>query len=133
MSELKQASCCCGKLKVHCQGEPIRASVCHCYQCQKRTGNVFGTQARFSVDKVEIEGISKEYVRTGDSGNKINFHFCPDCGSTVYWYLESLPDFIIVTVGAFADKDFQAPVISIYEDRMHGWVNFNHMDIEHIP
>lgn len=132
MSELKKASCSCGKLKVLCQGEPIRTSICHCYQCQRRTGSVFGTQARYAVEKVKIDGVSREYVRVADSGNEIHMHFCPDCGSTVYWFLQGLPEFIIVAAGAFADNTLQSPVMSVYEDRMHSWVNLENMQIEHI-
>jgi hypothetical protein len=31
------------------------------------------------------------------------FHFCPSCGSTVYWEPARKPDMIGVAVGAFAD------------------------------
>jgi hypothetical protein len=34
-------------------------------------------------------------------------------------------------VGAFADPNFPAPVFSVYEDRMHSWVNMPR-DIEHM-
>jgi len=32
-----------------------------------------------------IEGRSTEYRRIAVSGNAIRFHFCPVCGSTVYY------------------------------------------------
>nr|WP_255511653.1 GFA family protein [Mitsuaria sp. TWR114] len=55
-------------------------------------------------------------------GNAARFHFCPDCGSTVFYEPEALPDFIAIPVGAFADPTFPAPTVSVYEDRMHAWV-----------
>lgn len=78
-----------------------------------------------------VEGQSKEYVRTADSGNKIAFHFCPDCGATVYYRLDAAPDVIAVPLGAFADPDFPAPNISVYELRKHAWVNLPG-NIEHV-
>jgi hypothetical protein len=39
--------------------------------------------------------------------------------------------FIAIPVGAFADPDFPAPSFSVYEDRMHGWVQMP-KDIEHM-
>lgn len=96
--------------------------MCHCLACQKRTGSVFGAQARFKTENVTIEGRSTDYLRIGDEGNRVHFHFCPDCGSTVYYLFESAPELTAVTVGAFADPTFPAPVFSVYEDRKHPWV-----------
>ena len=35
------ASCRCGQLKAIVTREPVRVSVCHCLDCQKRTGSAF--------------------------------------------------------------------------------------------
>jgi hypothetical protein len=126
----REAACCCGKLKVSTRGEPIRISMCHCFDCQRRTGSAFGCQARFSKDNVTIAGPSTPYVRTADSGNKITFHFCPDCGSTVYYFLEVAPEVVAVAIGAFADPVFPAPKVSVYEARRHAWVTLPE-DAEH--
>jgi hypothetical protein len=122
MATARQASCSCGQLRVIAEGDPIRVSVCHCLACQRRTGSVFGAQARFPADKVRIEGQSKEYVRISDEGEPRPFHFCPECGSTVYYYLPIMPDAIAIPVGAFADPDFPQPTFSIWESRRHAWV-----------
>jgi hypothetical protein len=91
---------------------------------------LFGAQARFPRDKVRIEGRSTQYVRTADSGNRTTFHFCPDCGATVCFQPEKLPEVIAVPVGAFADPTFPAPTVSIYESRMHAWTGLPE-DVEH--
>ncbi len=52
---------------------------------------------------IAIEGRSSEYRRIADSGNALRFHFCLECGSTVYYLLEQSPEVIAVPVGAFAD------------------------------
>ncbi len=125
----RQATCSCGKLNLTAQGEPVRISVCHCLACQRRTGSPFGVQARFPSDKVDITGHSRPFVRTADSGNQITFHFCPDCGSTVYYQLNDDRDVIAVPVGVFADPEFPPPRVSVYESRRHAWANLPN-DIE---
>lgn len=119
---VRRASCSCGQLVVLAEGEPLRVAICHCLACQQRTGNVFGVQARFPADKVRVEGPSKIYRRVADSGRWMEFHFCPDCGATVYYRLEVAPDAIGVPVGAFADTSFPTPAISIHEAHQHPWV-----------
>jgi hypothetical protein len=128
----RQASCSCGQLRLTTAGEPVRISICHCLECQRRTGSVFGAQARFARAQVTIEGRAAEHVRNGDSGQPITFRFCPACGSTVYWTLSALPELIAVAVGAFADPGFPAPRVSAYERRRHGWAAVPETVVEHL-
>ncbi len=118
------AACSCGALTVACEGEPLRVSVCHCHACQRRTGSAFGLQARYPRERVQTAGVSTAYERTGDSGsgNVITFHFCPTCGSTVYFEMTAMPGMIAIAGGAFADSRFHPPTVSMYEDRRHDWV-----------
>ena len=128
----RRASCSCGQLSATATGDPVRISICHCLDCQRRTGSVFGEQARFPATEVEIEGASSSWTRTADSGNVITFHFCPICGSTVFYRPDQEPDLIAIAVGAFADPMFPRPGVSVYESRRHPWVvvpvNMEHYD-----
>lgn len=116
------AACSCGQLTAQVSGEPVRISICHCLACQRRTGSVFGEQARFPRKKVTISGVATEYVRIGDEGTRIKFHFCSTCGSTVYYELEGAEAFLAIPVGAFAEPSFPPPTVSVYESRKHQWV-----------
>jgi len=125
------ASCSCGQLTAIVNGDPVRVSVCHCLACQRRTGSVFGAQARFLREHVEVKGKSTTYVRVGDSGGSCIFHFCPDCGATVHYAIQGREEHIAIPIGAFADPGFPAPVFSVYEDRKHAWVSLPE-DMEHM-
>ena len=116
------ASCTCGQLHLAVSGEPLRVSVCHCLACQRRTGGVFASQARFDASAVKVSGRSTEFVRVGDAGTRATFHFCPVCGCTVYYRMEAMPGQVAIPVGAFADPGFPAPTFSVYEERRHAWV-----------
>jgi len=115
-------TCACGQLRVTCQADPVKISLCHCLDCQKRTGSTYGIAAFFSRKDVSANGIFRTYRRASDSGFAVNFHFCPNCGSTVFWEPERRPDAIAVAVGAFADPGFPAPSQSVYDERRHAWV-----------
>jgi len=129
---MRTASCSCGQLSATVDGDPIRVGVCHCLACQRRTGSVFGAQARFPAEAVVVTGESRRYVRVGDSGGQATFNFCPLCGSTVYYTLSGSPEHVAIPVGAFADPVFPGPKRSVYEERMHSWVVMP-TDIEHMP
>jgi hypothetical protein len=116
---------------VETEDDPLRVSVCHCFACQQRTGSAFGVQARFARERTSVSGPSTAYVRTGDSGGKSTFHFCPTCGSTVYYELEGIPDAIAIPVGAFADSTFPGPKIAVFEVRRHPWVTIEGLAEHH--
>jgi len=55
--------------------------------------------------------------------NALTFHFCPTCGSTVYWEGEGFPGFVAVAIGTFADPNFPAPTIAVWEESRHPWIS----------
>jgi hypothetical protein len=137
----RTASCNCGQLRVTCTGpDPDRVVMCNCYLCQKQTGSPFSLQARFPNEQVKIEGKSTAWkfpidgakptrYRTcaGSDGitnsvaDVVTSHFCPVCGSTVYYFRKSDPARTGVKVGAFADPTFPPPMGSGFEEYAHPW------------
>jgi hypothetical protein len=105
------------------EGDPFHVSICHCRACQRRTGSAFGMQAGFRADQVRVDGRHTDYARTSDEADRRVhvFHFCPDCGSTVFYTEPDAPDLLVVMVGAFADRDFPPPTESSYGVRRHRW------------
>ena len=116
------AECHCGRLRVTVTGQPNGIYLCHCKACQRRTGTPFHYGARWLKSQVRVRGAHKIYSRKADSGFENRFHFCPYCGSNVFWEGDRAPDFCGVTVGAFADPAFPGPTASIWEESMHRWL-----------
>jgi hypothetical protein len=56
---MKTAHCCCGALRVEISADPDLVGVCHCGECQRRTGSVFGVNAYFKREYVRADGPSK--------------------------------------------------------------------------
>ena len=130
---LRTAACSCGQLTIACEGEPVRISICHCTECQRRTGAPFGAQTRWPRAKAKISGKSSAYVRTADSGHKVTSHFCPACGSTLYWFMDSAPDLVVVALGGFADPAIAPPNHSVWERHRHEWVTrLADLSVEHL-
>ena len=122
------AQCHCGQLRAITTGEPERVYVCHCQACQRRTGAVVSSTTRWLKSQVRFEGESKTFVRKGTSGSDVRFHFCPNCGSSLYWDGDRAPQWCGIAVGCFADPSFPAPTASVWEESMHGWVSLPPVD-----
>src|SRR5262245_47278531 len=119
---MRTARCSCGQLTVECAGGPVLVSLCHCLACQRRTGSTFGIAAFFSRAAVTTRGMENTFTRQSDSGYPVTFHFCPDCGSNVYWEPKRKPETIAVAVGAFADPAFPRPAKTVYLEHQHSWL-----------
>ena len=124
MTATREAACSCGQLRLVATGDPFVVSMCHCLACQRRTGTAFGLQAAFSREQVQTAGRHTEYRRISDEADRKEgvFHFCPDCGATVWITEVGDPDLVVVPVGAFADPTFPAPSESMYPWRQHRWL-----------
>lgn len=117
------AECCCGSLKVEVRAEPVAVAACHCIDCQRRTGSVFGVGAYYPKTDVQVVGETKMFAREATEGRKVRHHFCPTCGTAVYWFAEVLPDIIGIAVGTFGDPTFPVPSFSIWEQSSHKWAS----------
>jgi hypothetical protein len=116
-------SCSCGKVRITALCEPQAVSMCHCLLCQKRTGSTYSVHGYFPSKDVGVEGATKTYSRTGDSGAHIDFRFCPECGSTVCWEVEAIPGATGIPAGIFADPTFPPPSGAIFVPHKHPWVS----------
>ncbi|TIU83618.1 MAG: GFA family protein, partial [Mesorhizobium sp.] len=110
----RRAECSCGQLSATCAGEPVRISVCHCLDCKRRTGSAFSYNVRFAEADVTIDGRALQFTRTGEQGGQITYSFCPDCGTTVHYRIDTQPGLTAIPVGAFADPSFPPPFQSFY-------------------
>lgn len=141
--KIRKASCACGQLTVTTKGpDPERRSLCHCHLCQKQTGSWFSVQARFPKEEVTIIGKSTVWKYPPKDGKTVTgrtcsdaggtFHFCPVCGSTVYYTVDADSTKIGVKVGAFADPTFPAPNIAGFEEYKFPYaMNLQDLQMEH--
>jgi Glutathione-dependent formaldehyde-activating enzyme len=60
------AQCVCGSLRAITTGDPALVYVCHCRECQRRTGSVLHAGASFMKTQVRVEGPSTVFARVGN-------------------------------------------------------------------
>ena len=92
-------------------------------------------QAAFEAEQVEVVGRFSDFSRISDEAdrNEHVFHFCPDCGSQVFYTEPTEPELIVVSVGSFADPTFPPPTESGYDSRRHHWVELPDSIQRHAP
>jgi hypothetical protein len=118
----RRAACSCGQLNLTIEGEPARISLCHCLECQRRTGAVISNQARFRREQITFAGRSTAWTRSAESGNAVTSHFCPTCGSTVYWEGEGFSRLRRRRHRHLRRPYLPAPTIAVWEETRHPWL-----------
>ena len=97
--------------------------MCHCLECQRRTGSAFSVAVFYERGQVTIDsGTALSFERPSASGFPVRFHFCGRCGSNPYWEPARLPELIGVALGAFADPAFPCPEQSVWTRDKHEWL-----------
>ena len=126
MPEVHEGSCACRAIGYRVTGNPMRASVCHCTFCQRRTGSAFAILAVFKEDQVELTGdtLSVFEHRSDESNLSLRLEFCNRCGTTVAVRLERFPGARGIFVGTFDDPNWVKIERHIWTRSAQHWVVF---------
>ena len=115
--------CLCGRVRYTVTGEPAFSGLCHCRNCQRYTGSAFEALIAFPAASVGVRGELKTYDDTGDSGQPVHRHFCPNCGSGVVNEVDVLPGVMIVLAGTLDDPAAFKPAMDVYWSSAQPWVH----------
>lgn len=120
----KTARCACGHTSISVAGAPVAYNVCHCTNCKRRTGSAFGISVYFKRgDVVARSGRTNVYAFHHQApDHEQERHFCPTCGTTLYWYISSLNELIGVAGGCFGELDLGEPPVSVTHAKKLAWV-----------
>jgi hypothetical protein len=119
---LYRGGCSCGSVRFELNGNPAWVLACHCNECKKRTGSAYGISVMVENGAVkEFTSETKTFRRKGDSGNDVSYDFCPNCATTLRWFVEHVPGRQSFAGGAFDDFEALAPIAEIYTDAAAPW------------
>jgi len=120
-----KATCACGLASIEVSGLPSMHGICHCTNCKRRTGSAFGISAYFArTSVVETMGEMKTYAfHNARQGHDQVRHFCVNCGTTLFWFVSTLPQSIGIAGGCFADEVLPEPTYSVTDTQRFPWVS----------
>lgn len=113
--------CSCGALRFTVE-RYLYAQLCHCDACRKRTGSAYGISVVIeNVAILDFRGEARTFKRVADSGNPVEYDFCPGCGSVIRWRVAALQDRQVFAGGAFDDPGAFNIVGEMYTARALPW------------
>jgi hypothetical protein len=109
--------CLCGNVSYQCHSEPKAVFNCHCEDCRRATGSVFGTNLFVPEAKVEISGEVSSYSHISDSGSTMTKRFCPNCGSLLFGSNSAKPNVVSIRAGTVDQLALIKPQINLFMDK----------------
>jgi hypothetical protein len=110
--------CQCGAVRFRVEGEPGRASICHCRMCQKAFAGPFGTLVTVAV--ADLTWTRGEPARF-QSSDAIQRGFCAACGTPLTF--EWSTDKIDLAVFAFDEPSRVEPDVQLAVEGRPAWMD----------
>jgi hypothetical protein len=121
----RTATCACGQASISVNSLPTMHGICHCTNCKRRTGSAFGVSAYFDRSSViDKTGETSIYAfHHAPQKHDQQRHFCARCGTTLFWFVSSLPEKIGIAGGCFVDDGLPEPTYSVTHRKKEPWLH----------
>ncbi|HVW47401.1 MAG TPA: GFA family protein [Solirubrobacterales bacterium] len=102
-------------------GPFLRASCCHCHNCQKRTGSAFSVQGRVARSDFELLA-GAELLRTFAPGPELRPKvFCSRCGSSLFSGDPLVDEEVSIRFGSLDGDPGIAPEVHVFAESAPVW------------
>ena len=116
---MPRGQCHCGAVRFEIPPEAKHQAICHCSDCRRHAGAPLVSWALVPRETMSIEGKTREYA-SSEHGRR---HFCPECGTSLFYTNEAIfPGLIDVQTGTLDDPDVLAPTVQVQAAERVAWV-----------
>ena len=111
--------CHCGAIRYEVEGEPAHSALCHCSDCRRHAGAPMVAWGLVKKEDLKVEGETREYA-SSENGRR---HFCPNCGTGLFYTSEAVfPGQIDVQIATLDDPDSIVPQAQVQVAERIRWV-----------
>ncbi|SFE91305.1 GFA family protein [Roseivivax sediminis] len=122
MSKVYTGQCACGAVRIQAAGEPVAELHCQCRHCQLRSGTGHSSFTVFAgPEVVRIEGDTRSWSVTADSGNEKHQVFCPECGTPTHVTFPDSPGVTAISAALLDIASQFAPKFATYANSALPW------------
>jgi hypothetical protein len=118
-----EGGCQCRSIRYRITGEPLTVYVCHCTDCQRRTGSAFGMSMLLQKNQFEVlAGTPKTYSFIEPGGRQRSGAYCERCVIRLWGESARTPDIMYVRPGSLDDTSGLEPAGHIWTRSKQPWV-----------
>lgn len=113
--------CICGQLRYRVNDTPLAVLMCHCRNCQQRTGSAFSLSMLTFRKDFATSGETLWRDLPGGSGALHRQHICPQCFTRTHTEMLAHPDIINVRPGTLDNPAVATPIAQVWTSLAHPW------------
>ena len=112
--------CHCGAIRYQVEGDAIVHALCHCTDCRRHAGAPMVGWTMYPESAVKVSKGAPKVYRSSQHGRR---HFCPDCGTGLFYVnAEILPGLIDVQSGTYDDPEILPPQVHVQVAERLTWL-----------
>jgi hypothetical protein len=114
--------CPCKAVRFSIEAVPLLVYVCHCTDCQRRSGSAFGLSMLVKTEGFTVTcGTPKYWHQIGGGATESRHRFCGICGGGIACERRSLPDITAVHAGTLDDTSWMRPIAHVHLRHAQAW------------
>jgi hypothetical protein len=95
--------CHCGGVRYQVEGEAMTHALCHCSDCRRHAGAPMVGWTMYPKAALKVTSGSPKIYESSEHGRR---HFCPDCGSGLFYVNDQvLPGIVDIQSATYDDPD----------------------------
>jgi hypothetical protein len=116
--------CHCGAIRYQAEGEALTHALCHCGDCRRHAGAPMVGWTMYRQEAVRVTRGTPRVYRSSEHGRR---HFCPECGTGLFYInAEILPGIIDIQSATYDDPDAVPPRAHIQVAERIAWMERAH-------
>jgi hypothetical protein len=116
--------CHCGAVRYEAGGEALTHALCHCTDCRRSAGAPMVGWTMYRQDGVKVTKGAPKVYESSEHGRR---HFCPNCGTGLFYTnAKVLPGIIDIQSATYDDPDAVPPRAHIQIAERIGWMERAH-------
>ena len=116
-------ACHCGLVSFTAEIDASRVMVCHCADCQVMSGSPFRAVVAVAIDKFNLRGEPKRYIKVAQSGNRRVQAFCPECGTPLFATAPENPTSVVIRLGCVTQRAELRPATQVWLHSAMPWLS----------
>ncbi len=116
--------CHCGAIRYEANGEAKTHALCHCVDCRRHSGAPMVGWTMYSQSAVKVTKGTPKVYKSSQDGRR---HFCPDCGTGLFYVNDvMLPGIIDIQSATYDDPNAVPARAHIQIADRIGWMERAH-------
>ena len=123
MAEVLTGGCLCGAVRYTVrQTMRFQSYVCHCTDCQTRSGSAFGIQLSVLTGDLEVNGVLLKGEHVQPSGAVAGIYACEKCLTRIYTDNDRRPGIANLRAGTLDNSQTLVPATHLWVSSKLPWV-----------